>query len=246
MDIEAESMGYSVKTGPKIGSKVAQFLNNDIVNQDDMTKIQKLREEYCRPANVPNLTVPKMNSEINPSDTVLVKELNLVNIQQDINSALFILADVLNDQSKVKHTYSRHDIYSKTNQAASLLMHTHKNVSFARKLNVKHMLKDSIQHLCTKKHIKEDKRRSNTELFEEDLSLELDKCYKQRKVTTKVTKSFTSGQFSKNFRNGAQRTPFRFGNQNYARGKAPRRDVLNNRGRVQNRGRGQKRPSANQ
>ena len=43
-----QEMGYSVKTGPKIGSKVAQFLNNEIVNQDDMTKIQKLREEYCK------------------------------------------------------------------------------------------------------------------------------------------------------------------------------------------------------
>ena len=48
VDIEAESMGYSVKTGPKIGSKVAQFLNNEIVNQGDMTKIQKFREEYCK------------------------------------------------------------------------------------------------------------------------------------------------------------------------------------------------------
>ena len=32
VDIEAESMGYSVKTGPKVGSKVAHFLNNDVVN----------------------------------------------------------------------------------------------------------------------------------------------------------------------------------------------------------------------
>ena len=236
IDIEAHSISFNTKTGPKIGNKLADTLNNDLVSQEDGTQIVKLREDYNRPENLPNLTVPKMNEEIIPTDFVLQKEQNLCNVQQGITTAITVLTDILNDQSKVKHKYNRHDIFNKTNDAVSMLMHTHKNVTLARKMNVKHMLQNNIQHLCTKKHAKDANRKSNTELFEEDLSNEVDRSFRNRKVTNKVTK---------NLRGGAQGTPhFRFG-QNHRmssrdrgalRGGASKRS----RGRIQTRGRGQR------
>ena len=237
VDIEAHSISFNTKTGPKIGNKLADTLNHDLVSQDDGTQIMKLREDYVRPENLPNLTVPKMNEEITPSDFVLHKEQNLCNIQQGINTAIAVLTDVLNDQSKVKHKYNRHDIFNKTNDAVSMLMHTHKTVTLARKMNIKHMLQNNIQHLCTKKHVKDVNRKSNNELFEEDLSNEIDRSFRNKKVTNKVTKNFRSG--------APQGTPqFRFG-QNHRtssrdrvalRGGVSRRS----RGRIQSRGRGQR------
>ena len=215
---------------------MAITLNNGLVSQDDGTQIMKLREEYNRPENLPNLMVPKLNEELAPSDFALQKEVNLINVQQGITTAISALTEVLDDQSKVKHKLSRHDIFKKTNDAVSMLMNTHKNVTLARKMNVKYMLQNNIQHLCTKKHAKEENRRSNEELFEEDLGNELERSLRRRKVTNKVTK---------NFRSGAKGTPqFRFGqNQKISfRDRVALRGGVSkkSRGRIQTRGRGQR------
>ena len=239
-DLQAQSCACQSKIGPKLGAQLALTLNNDLVSQDDLTKVTKLREDYARPENIPNLRVPKLNEELVLSDSDLTKELVLTNIQQDVTTAITIIADLLNDQSKVNHKYSRQDIFNKANEAASMLMHTHKDISLARKLNVKNILQPSLHSLCTRKHMKESGRTNNTWLFEEDLGGEIDKNVRNKKIVNKVTK---------NFRNGGQRSPmgvqrYRYqqkgrgrGQTQYAsRGGAPMRG--RGRGQIQNRGRG--------
>ena len=153
-DLQAQSFACQSKIGPKLGAQLALTLNNDLVSQDDLTKVTKLREDYARPENIPNLRVPKVNEELVLSDSDLTKELVLTDIQQDVTTAITIIADLLNDQSKVNHKYSRQDIFNKANEAASMLMHTHKDISLARKLNVKNILQPSLHSLCTRKHMK--------------------------------------------------------------------------------------------
>ena len=110
-----------------------------------------------------------------------------------------------------------------------MLIATHKDVTQGRKLNVQHLLQDNIQFLCTNKHAYEEKRRSNDELFEEDLGSEVDKVFRSRKIANKVSKNFRSG--------GQRHPPPRFGQRgsNLSRSRAPPRG----RGGVQKRGRGQ-------
>ena len=77
-------------------------------------------------------------------------------------------------------------IINKTNDVSSLLIHTHKEISLARKLNVKPLLQSSLHGLCTKKHMTSSSPTSNRFLYEEDLGDEVDKSFKKRKVVQKV------------------------------------------------------------
>ena len=239
-DLQAQSFACQTKIGPKLGAQLALTLNNDLVSQDDFTQVSKLREDYLRPENVPNLRVPKLNEELVLSDNDLTKELVLNNIQQDVTTAITIIADLLNDQSKVNHKYSRQNIFDKANEAASLLMHTHKDITLARKLNVKNILQPGLHSLCTRKHMKESDRTNNRWLFEEDLGGEVDRNFRNKRIVNKVTK---------NFRSGGHRSPmgvqkYRYqqkgrgrGQTQYApRGGAPMRG--RGRGQIQSRGRG--------
>ena len=94
-DLQAQSFACQTKIGPKLGAQLALTLNNDLVSQDDFTQVSKLREDYLRPENVPNLRVPKLNEELVLSDNDLTKELVLNNIQQDVTTAITIIADLL-------------------------------------------------------------------------------------------------------------------------------------------------------
>ena len=52
-DLQAQSFTCQSKIGPKLGAQLALTLNNDLVSQDDLTKVTKLREDYARPENIP-------------------------------------------------------------------------------------------------------------------------------------------------------------------------------------------------
>ena len=52
-----------------------------------------------------NLRVPKMNEEVIISEHDLTKENQLIQIQQNVTTTIYIIADILNDQSKVNYNY---------------------------------------------------------------------------------------------------------------------------------------------
>ena len=228
VDIQPHSITFPNKVGPNLGFQLANMINNDLVGQDDMAQLRQIHEKYVRPENIPNLVVPKLNEEVNPTDTVLTRETGLCNIQQNITSAISIIADLIDDQSKTSHKYTRQDIFNKANETLSVLIHTHKSVSLSRKQNVKHLLKDNIQFLCTKKHDKETRKRSNRELFEEDLGNEVDRAYRNKKVMNKVAKNYRGGA------SAPQRFSFGQGQRSFSRGRgALRGGVLKKRSPVQ-------------
>ena len=219
VDMEASNIVQTKNTGDSIKNKLAVTLNEGLVGVDDNLVLNKLHEANLRPSNLPNLIVPKLNEEIQVSDTTLIKENNLCSVQKNLCTAITIMSRILDDQGKVNHKFTREDIFNKTNDAISILMTTYKDVTFSRKLNIKHLLSDNIKHLCTKKHINEDERSSNSRLFEEDLGHELDKAVKSRRVARKI---------SKNYRGRApSRGSFRFGN---GKGQSVRGNYLKNRG----------------
>ena len=98
-----------------LGAQLAQIINSDLMGQTDVTHISKLRDEHLRPENIPNLRMPKMNEEIVPTDCELTKELVLVYIQQDVTTALTLMGDLMDDESRTNHKYSRQEIFSKAN-----------------------------------------------------------------------------------------------------------------------------------
>ena len=185
-DLQANSFAREVVTGPKLGAQLANTINNGLISQDNVEKVTQLHDKFVRPVNIPNLRVPKMNEEVIVTDHDLTKENQLIQIQQNVTTAICIIADILNDQSKVNHKFTREEIFNKTNDVSSLLIHTHKEISLARKLNVKPLLQSSLHGLCTKKHMTSSSLTSNRFLFEEDLGDEVDKSFKKRKVVQKV------------------------------------------------------------
>ena len=72
-------------------------------------------------------------------------------------------------------------------------MHTHKEITLARKQNVKNILNSGLHNLCTKKYMKENERSSNSYLFEEDLGSEVDNSLRKKKIVNKVSKNFRGG-----------------------------------------------------
>ena len=198
VDLHVHSFSCQTKTGPKLGAQLAQMLNSDIVGQTDVTQINKIREEHPRPENVPNFRVPKLNEEVVLSDLEKNKEAVLVGLQHNVNTALILLAELMDDQSRINHQYTRQEIFSKANDVTSILMHTHKEITLARKQNVKNVLQSGLHSICTKQHMKESDRHSNITLFEEDLGNELDSNIRKKRIINKI---------SKNFRGGNQRFP---------------------------------------
>ena len=54
-----------------------------------------------------NLRVSKMNEKVIISEHDLTKEDQLIKIQQNVTTTICIIADILNDQSKVNYNYER-------------------------------------------------------------------------------------------------------------------------------------------
>ena len=118
----------------------------------------------------------------------------MISIQQNITTALCIVADILNDQSKVNHKYTREDIFNKSNEISSLLIHTHKEVSLARKHNVKDLLQSFLHGLCIKKHSSNSSLISNKFLLEEDLGDGVNKNVQKGRSYRKFQKLQSGGQ----------------------------------------------------
>ena len=239
VDLQINSFSCQTKVGPKLGAQLAKMLDSDLVGQTDVTQIAKIRDEHPRPENV----IPKLNEEIVLTDNDKNKEAILVGLQQEVTTALILLAELMDDQSRTNHKYTRQDIFSKANDVTSILMHTHKEITLARKQNVKSVLQSGLHNICTKQHMKESDRCSNHVLFEEDLGVELDRNIRKKRIINKISKNFRGG--NRRFPQQAQK--FRYQtqfHQNTSRGRGALRGGEFKRGRgrglphPQSRGRG--------
>ena len=226
--------------GPKLGAQLTDTINKGLVSQDDPKKVTQLHDSYVRPVNIPNLRVPKLNEEVIVTDHNLTKENQLISIQQNVTTAICIIADILNVQSKVNHKFTREDIFNKANELSSLLIHTHKEVSLARKHNVKDLLQSFLHGLCIKKHSSNSSFISNKFLFEEDLGDGVNKNVQKGRSYRKFQKLHLGGQRPPK---SMQRYP-QYQGQRYKNLKAEARPRQNSkgigtpRGDVQSRGRG--------
>ena len=243
VDLQINSFSCQTKVGPKLGAQLAKMLDSDLVGQTDVTQIAKIRDEHPRPENVVNLRVPKLNEEIVLTDNDKNKESILVGLQQEVTTALILLAELMDDQSRTNHKFTRQDIFSKANDVTSILMHTHKEITLARKQNVKSVLQSGLHNICTKQYMKETDRCNNHVLFEEDLGVELDRNIRKKRIINKISKNFRGG--NRRFPQQAQK--YRYQTQfpqNTSRGRGALRGGEFKRGRgrglphPQSRGRG--------
>jgi len=134
----------------------------------------------------------------------------------------------------------REDIFNKANELSSLLIHTHKEVSLARKHNVKDLLQSFLHGLCIKKHSSNSSFISNKFLFEEDLGDGVNKNVQKGRSYRKFQKLQSGGQRPPK---SMQRYP-QYQGQRYKNLKAEARPRQNSKGKgtprgdVQSRGRG--------
>ena len=225
---------FAKNVGDNINEPLAQALQISLLGVDDTKKIMNIHENNPRPGNVTGLIVPELNKEIGATDkpiSVTSKENQLCGIQRNLCTAISILSNILNDVGKRKNrTLSREDIFQKTNDAVSVLAAAHKGVNLARKMNIKPILSQNIQFLCTKSHTSEEDRSSNKFLFDEDLGSECDKAYKQRRVIHRISKNF-GAQGRGSFRNGAGRGSSQIQRGVSARSRSQRGRSYSRRGR---------------
>ena len=92
VDILPYSISCPTKVGPNLGTHLANMINSDLVGHDDLSQLKEIHEKYIRPENIPNLVVPKMNEKLSPSDTVLLRESGLCNLQQNITTAITVVS----------------------------------------------------------------------------------------------------------------------------------------------------------
>ena len=106
-DLVANSFACDVVEGPKLGAQLTDTINKGLVSQEDPKKVTQLHDRFARPVNIPNLRVPKLNKEVIVTEHNLTKENQLMYIQQNATTAICIIADILNVQSKVNHKFTR-------------------------------------------------------------------------------------------------------------------------------------------
>ena len=204
MEFQFEDIISEVKVGENVDDQLVVSLQRALLGVDDKEKLAKMVEKNPRPGNLPELVVPMLNKEIKPDMHIINKENQLCGIQRNVTTALSILIELLNDVGKSEdRKFERADIYSKTNQAITMLMSSHKGLTMARKMNVKYSLARGIQHLCTRDHVDHSKRRRNEDLFEEDLSCEVETSFRMSRTVQKVASKNGQGR-------GRGRGQFRF------------------------------------
>ena len=186
--LERNDIITSVEFGADINEELAYSIKKSLLATDDKVKLSKLIENNPRPGNLPELAVPVMNKEVKPENIhVINKESALSGLHRNVTAALSIMCEIVNDVGKSEgRKLERKDIFEKSSQVVSLLASTHKGLTFSRKMNVKHSLASNIQHLCSREHIDSVKRRTNEELFEEDLGNEVDCAFRRQRIAHKI------------------------------------------------------------
>ena len=92
---------------PKLGARLADTINNGLISQDDQQKLLSCIKNMSVLLIILNLRVYKMNEKVIISEHDLTKEDQLIKIQQNVTTTICIIADILNDQSKVNYNYER-------------------------------------------------------------------------------------------------------------------------------------------
>merc|ERR1712154_375154 len=99
--------------------------------------------------------------------------------------AMAILTNVLADLGKKKNRImTREDMFSTLNDVVSILASSHNSVSFIRTLNVKPLLHEELQVLCTKKAV--TNKKNNDLLFGEDMGKTAEEARKLRNLVMKA------------------------------------------------------------
>ena len=90
-----------------MGARLADTINNGLISQDDQQKLLSCIKNMSVLLIILNLRVYKMNEKVIISEHDLTKEDQLIKIQQNVTTTICIIADILNDQSKVNYNYER-------------------------------------------------------------------------------------------------------------------------------------------
>ena len=90
-----------------MGARLADTINNGLISQDDQQKLLSCIQNMSVLLIILNLRVSKMNEKVIISEHDLTKEDQLIKIQQNVTTTICIIADILNDQSKVNYNYKR-------------------------------------------------------------------------------------------------------------------------------------------
>ena len=175
------------KVGPKIDEQLAKNINESLLKVSNSAELITLHDENPIPGNITALKVPELNPEIKiPAITTKAQaEGEMIFLQKDISTAMGMCASLLSDMGKKSYKFDRHQVFRKINDITSMLAAAHKSTTFVRKLNVKSLLREELQVLCTKKGTKE--RESNNLVFGDDMGKQADEMRKHRNVvdTTK-------------------------------------------------------------
>ena len=173
------------KVGPKIDDQLAKNVNDSLLKISNSAELVTLHDENPVPGNITALKVPELNPEIKiPAiSTKAQAEGEMIFLQKDICTAMGMCASLLSDMGKKSYKFDRHQVFRKINDITSILAAAHKSTTFVRKLNVKSLLKEELQVLCTKKGTKE--RESNNLVFGDDMGKQAEEMRKHRNVVMK-------------------------------------------------------------
>ena len=184
LDYNVENYLMTKNSGPDIQPGLAKNINESFLEPRDLESLKDLHKKYPVPGNLFAVRVPAMNSEIKLDHlATTVREKGFCSIQQDVGTAVGIIGNIMSDMGKKdkdKRKFERADIWNMLNDTVAVLTSAHKKVTKYRKVNVKSSLNSALGPLCHQNI--EESRRSNDELFDEDLTSKVSDNYKAMKV----------------------------------------------------------------
>ena len=170
--------------GPPINKTYAEDINLTLIKKTDMIELNKLHEANPSPSNIASLRVPIMNPEvtINPTCHTGQRETAIVAVHKEVTTGLAILSKLIDDVGRKSdnNSLSRQNHFDRLNECITVMAEAHKQITYIRRQNVRHLLKEKLQILCSKKATEDID--TNMFVFGDDMDRQADQQIKKRKV----------------------------------------------------------------
>ncbi|CAC5410278.1 unnamed protein product [Mytilus coruscus] len=178
------------KTGPKINSGLASYMNQGLRTRVNEEKYKDLTKKYDKPANVSSLKVPRVNigiwKQMTPRNKdVDVKLQRLQNLLSKTACPLMYMMDMFVDKSSKKEGMSREELqaYAVTCRDTYQLFHTcYSEITFRRRSFIKGDIQPQYKGLC------DDTTPVTDMLFGDDIKEKIKELDAEHSVCKKVGK----------------------------------------------------------
>ncbi|XP_052091631.1 uncharacterized protein LOC127728325 [Mytilus californianus] len=178
------------KTGPKINSGLASYMNQGLRTRVNEEKYKDLTKKYDKPANVSSLKVPRVNigiwKQMTPRNKdVDVKLQRLQNLLSKTACPLMYMMDMFVDKSSKKEGMSREELqaYAVTcRDTYQLFQACYSEITFRRRSFIKGDIQPQYKGLC------DDTTQVTDMLFGDDIKEKIKELDAEHSVCKKVGK----------------------------------------------------------